>query len=194
MRQSHKTILIWAILILMFVSIYSMFTDSSSKEEELNVTAFATMVKDDAQRNEKMIEKITIEPRGHDDARYVLSMRNTSKKQVVYAEFPGALTEKIRDAGIAYSVKSKDESSIWPQLLVWWLPMLLLIGIFFLSMSYHALLWIYMALASAYHGACCAHDDRWRFRFGLRDLGLVIALDVALLTGTWIFVRLKGIA
>ena len=69
----------------------------------------------------------------------------------------------------------------------------MLIGIFFLSMSYHAILWIYMALASAYHGACCAHDDRWRFRFGLRDLGLVIALDVALLTGTWIFVRLKGV-
>ena len=40
MRQSHKTILIWAILILMFVSIYSMFTDSSSKEKELDVTAF----------------------------------------------------------------------------------------------------------------------------------------------------------
>ena len=40
LRQSHKTILIWAILILMFVSIYSMFTDSSSKEKELDVTAF----------------------------------------------------------------------------------------------------------------------------------------------------------
>ena len=40
MRQSHKTILIWAILILMFVSIYSMFTDSSSKEKEIDVTAF----------------------------------------------------------------------------------------------------------------------------------------------------------
>ena len=38
MRQSHKTILIWAILILMFVSIYSMFTDSSSKEKEVDVT------------------------------------------------------------------------------------------------------------------------------------------------------------
>jgi cell division protease FtsH len=38
LRQSHKTILIWAILILMFVSIYSMFTDSSSKEKEMDVT------------------------------------------------------------------------------------------------------------------------------------------------------------
>jgi hypothetical protein len=40
LRQSHKTILIWVILILMFVSIYSMFTDSSTKEKELDVTTF----------------------------------------------------------------------------------------------------------------------------------------------------------
>src|SRR5512144_1520163 len=40
LRQSHKTILIWAILILMFVSIYSIFTDSSSKEKEIDATTF----------------------------------------------------------------------------------------------------------------------------------------------------------
>ena len=67
LRQSHKTILIWAILILMFVSIYSMFTDSSTKETPLDVTAFRAEIanKDKA----KEIEKIDIEPRGHDDAR-----------------------------------------------------------------------------------------------------------------------------
>ncbi|HEX3763895.1 MAG TPA: ATP-dependent metallopeptidase FtsH/Yme1/Tma family protein, partial [Kofleriaceae bacterium] len=132
MRQSHKTILIWAILILMFVSIYSMFTDSSSKEKELDVTTFQHQLndKDEATR----IEKITIEPRGHDDARYVLTMKNSTPKVVVNAEFPGTLTKEIRDAQIPYSVKSKDESSIWPQVLVWWLPMLLLVGIFFLFM------------------------------------------------------------
>jgi cell division protease FtsH len=131
LRQSHKTILIWAILILMFVSIYSMFTDSSSKEKELDVTAFQAqlMNKEEAAK----IEKITVEPRPHGDARYVLSMRS-GPKQVVYAEFPGTITKDIRDASIAYSVKSKDESSIWPQVLVWWLPMLLLVGIFFLFM------------------------------------------------------------
>jgi cell division protease FtsH len=133
LRQSHKTILIWAILILMFVSIYSMFTDSSSKEKELDVTSFQALLvnKEEAAK----IEKISVEPRGHDDARYVLTLRSgTPGKQVVYAEFPGSLTKDIRDAGIAYSVKSKDESSIWPQVLVWWLPMLLLVGIFFLFM------------------------------------------------------------
>jgi cell division protease FtsH len=132
LRQSHKTILIWAILILMFVSIYSMFTDSSSKEKEVDVTTFQRQLTDGDEANR--IEKITVEPRGHDDARYVLTMKNTSAKQVVYAEFPGTLTKEIRDAKIPYAVKSKDESSIWPQVLVWWLPMLLLVGIFFLFM------------------------------------------------------------
>jgi len=133
LRQSHKTILIWAILILMFVSIYSMFTDSSSKEKELDVTTFQSQLVNKEQA--ALIEKIAIEPRGHDDARYVITMKSSSPaKQVVYAEFPGSLTKDIRDAGIPYSVKSKDESSIWPQVLVWWLPMLLLVGIFFLFM------------------------------------------------------------
>jgi cell division protease FtsH len=133
-RQSHKTILIWAILILMFVSIYSMFTDGGSKEHDLEggATAFRTDLanKDKA----KDIQEIRVEPRGHDDGRYVITYKTKGEKAIVNAEFPGKLTDAISDAGIPYQVKSKDESSIWPQVLVWWLPMLLLIGIFFLFM------------------------------------------------------------
>ena len=134
MRQSHKTILIWAILILMFVSIYSMFTDGGSKEHDLEggATAFRADLanKDKA----KDIQEIRVEPRGHDDARYVITYKTKGEKAIVNAEFPGKLTDAIADANIPYQVKSKDESSIWPQVLVWWLPMLLLIGIFFLFM------------------------------------------------------------
>src|ERR1041385_8630567 len=108
-----KTILIWALLILMFVSIYSMCTDSSSKEKELpgGVTEFVAKIAAN-EENGRPIERIMVEPRGHDDARYVLTLKNTSQKEVVFAEFPGTLTETIRNAKIPYSVKSKDESSI----------------------------------------------------------------------------------
>jgi cell division protease FtsH len=132
LRQSHKTILIWAILILMFVSIYSMFTDSSSKEQEVDVTSFRGELANGDKAKE--IESIRIEPRGHEDARYVITYRNKPVKSVVNAEFPGTITKEIFEAKIPYQVKSKDESSIWPQVLVWWLPMLLLVGIFFLFM------------------------------------------------------------
>ncbi|MDQ3369556.1 MAG: ATP-dependent zinc metalloprotease FtsH [Myxococcota bacterium] len=150
MRQSHKTILIWAILILMFVSIYSMFTDSSSKAKEMDVTAFRVLLQcrgpnadslpvcKDKRDEAGKIEKITAEARSRNDAKYVVSMSNESTKRVVYGpccdEGPGTLGGDINAAGIAYVVKAKDESSIWPQVLVWWLPMLLLVGIFFLFM------------------------------------------------------------
>jgi cell division protease FtsH len=143
LRQSHKTILIWAILIVMFVGIYSMFTDSSTKEQPLNATVFRSWLlnKDEAAK----IESIHVEPRGQNDARYVIAKRNDRTKWVVYAEFPGAIVDDIYRASAAasttpgggpidYKVKSKDDSSIWPQVLVWWLPMLLLVGIFFLFM------------------------------------------------------------
>jgi cell division protease FtsH len=130
MRQSHKTILIWAILILMFVSIYSMFTDSSSKEKEIDSTTFYSLLtnKDEASK----IEKIQVEERGQNSARFVITMKNDSVKRVAYGDY--ALVKDIRNAGIPATNKVKDESSIWPQVLVWWLPMLLLVGIFFLFM------------------------------------------------------------
>jgi cell division protease FtsH len=118
----------------MFVSIYSMFTDGGTKEKDLEggATAFRADLanKDKA----KDIQEIRVEPRGHDDARYVITYKTKGEKAIVNAEFPGKLTDAIADANIPYQVKSKDESSIWPQVLVWWLPMLLLIGIFFLFM------------------------------------------------------------
>jgi cell division protease FtsH len=111
MRQSHKTILIWAILILMFVSIYSMFTDSSSKEKEVDVTTFRADLLN--KEKAKEIEEISIEPGGHDNARYVIKKSNSAVKEVVHAEFPGTITKEIYDAGIKYKVKAKDDSSIW---------------------------------------------------------------------------------
>jgi cell division protease FtsH len=132
LRQSHKTILIWAILILMFVSIYSMFTDSSSKEKELNATAFHQLLqnKDEVAK----IENIKAEERGQHSARYVITMKTEATKQVVYADYPGSIVKEIEDAGVPFTAKPKEDSSVWPQVLVWWLPMLLLVGIFFLFM------------------------------------------------------------
>ena len=132
MRQSHKTILIWAILILMFVSIYSMFTDSSSKEKEIDASQFHSMLsnKDEVAK----IEKINVEERGKNSGKYVISLRNDATKRVVYSDLDDTVKE-LKAVGVDYTgPKTKEESSVWPQVLVWWLPMLLLVGIFFLFM------------------------------------------------------------
>jgi hypothetical protein len=56
----------------------------------------------------RRIEKIRIEPTGKDSARYVVTLNNTSQKSVVYAEYPGKITDELTAAGIAYEVKARD--------------------------------------------------------------------------------------
>ena len=98
MRQSHKTILIWLILIVVFVSIYSLFTDSSSKETELDVKAFKEILRDKEQA--KDIERVRVEPGSRDEARYVVTYRQQKNKAVVYGPYPEKITEMMDTAGV----------------------------------------------------------------------------------------------
>lgn len=116
LRQSHKTLLIWLILIVVFVSIYSMFADSSTKAKEIDVKEFKAALA--SKETAAAIEKVKIEPGGRDDARYVVTYRDRAVKGVVYGPYPEKVTEMMDAAGVEYSVKVKDDSSIWPQILL----------------------------------------------------------------------------
>ena len=135
LRQSHKTLLIWLILITVFVSIYSMFADSSTKTKEIDVREFKAALATEETAKAAGIEKVKIEPGSRNDARYVITyFKDNPYKGVVYGPYPEKLTELMDKANVQYSVRVKDDSSIWPQLLLSWLPMLLLFGIFFFFM------------------------------------------------------------
>lgn len=132
MRQSHKTILIWGILILLFVSVYTMFTSNSTPPRQIDVTAFRNELAD--RKRAADIERVTIEPGSRNNAKYIVTYRNAGTKTVVNGEYPGPITEALYAAGISYQTEPKAESSIWPQVLMSWLPMIVLIAIFFLFM------------------------------------------------------------
>ncbi|HRC56124.1 MAG: ATP-dependent zinc metalloprotease FtsH [Myxococcales bacterium] len=132
MRQSHKTILIWGILILLFVSVYSMFTSNSTPPRKIDVTAFRNELAD--KQRAANIERVVVEPGPRNNAKYVITHRDTKTKTVVNGEFPGPIVEALYAAGISYEAEPKAESSIWPQVLMSWLPMIVLIAIFFLFM------------------------------------------------------------
>jgi cell division protease FtsH len=132
LRQSHKTILLWILLILMFVSIYNLFTDSGSKEKELAVPEFKALLADKDKASS--IEEVKIEPKGRDDAKYIIKYKSGDTKAVVHGEFPGDITAMLTNAEVKYTVKSKDESTFWQSLIISWLPMLFLFVIFFFFM------------------------------------------------------------
>ena len=93
MRQSHKTILIWGILILLFVSVYTMFTSNSTPPREMDVTAFRNELADTKLAGN--IERVTIEPGSRNNAKYIVTYRNAGTKTVVNGEYPGPITEAL---------------------------------------------------------------------------------------------------
>ncbi len=132
MKQSHKTILLWLLLICMFVVIYKLFTDNGVKPNELDPVAFKKEVNNPERAKE--IDKIDIQPAGRDDAKYVISYKSGGPKSIVHAEFNADITKMITSAEIEYKVKSKDESTFWQSVFISWLPMIFLVAIFFIFM------------------------------------------------------------
>src|SRR5215813_2528749 len=117
----------------MFVSIYSMFTDSSGKEQVIATSDFKAMLRkpDEVAK----IESITIQPRPYDQAVYIITYKATGTKSIVYGDYKDSTIKLIDDSKVPVGpVKAKDDSSIWPQILLSWLPMIFLFGIFFFFM------------------------------------------------------------
>jgi O-Antigen ligase len=68
----------------------------------------------------------------------------------------------------------------------------LLVGIFFLSFCYHQTLWIFIGLSGGLYCSLKRHDPDWDVKFGLRDLILVIGIDVLLVATLFVYTRLKA--
>ncbi len=133
MRQSHKTILLWLLLILMFVSIYQLFTGPSKAADEK--IAFGSFMQE-VQNNPQHIKKVTIKGE-HWSGEY---SDGHKFRTVGPATITAELIDKLDHAGkdqkqsVPYELEEKEESSLWTLLLGSWLPMLALVFIFFLFM------------------------------------------------------------
>src|SRR5579883_2279678 len=132
LRQSHKTILLWLLLILMFVSIYQLFATGTSKaDEKIPLSQFNQMVMNEPGK----IKKVHI-----NGQEYSGELADGHKfKTIVPTEATGDELKLLDHAGqqgkqqVPYDVEAKQDSMLWP-LLGTWLPMLALVFIFFLFM------------------------------------------------------------
>lgn len=66
----------------------------------------------------------------------------------------------------------------------------LAVGMFFLSFSYHYVLWIYLGLAGALYAAMRTHDPGFHVRVGFKDLVYVGAIDVGIIGLVWLYTKL----
>jgi cell division protease FtsH len=133
LRQSHKTILLWIILIVMFVSVYQLFTDSGKKEEPKDFSELKAEILDEKAAG--AIEKIEIQPKGDNAATYIVTYKDRPNVKVIAkGEYFAETLHKFEQAGITTNVVRKEQSSFWQNLIISWLPMLFLFVIFFFFM------------------------------------------------------------
>lgn len=66
------------------------------------------------------------------------------------------------------------------------------VGITFLSLSYHAVLFVYLGLVAALYGAARSYSRDFNVRIAGRDIFIVAAFDVTVLAAIFVYTRLKS--
>jgi hypothetical protein len=69
----------------------------------------------------------------------------------------------------------------------------LVAGSFFLSLTYHPVVWVFFALTAAYALALRHHDEIWKISLGWRDVRTVLLLAGGFLVSLQIYTKLKGL-
>jgi cell division protease FtsH len=111
-RQSYKTFFLWAVLILLFFSFYSIFSRQHTAEpKEIDASEFYARV--DAG------DVSTTTVKGNKLQGF---FKNRQEFRTV-SPLDAQLLEKMRGKGVALKFESEDSQSLWAQFLVSWMPL-----------------------------------------------------------------------
>ncbi len=128
MKQSHKTLLLWVLLILMFVAIWKL-VDGDDSPRAVNFTQF---IEDVRAGN---VEKVEIQPREHSGQyTYWVRVGERPEKKLTEGRISDRIDQLLEDHSVAVKWLPEDQNSLWTSLLVTWLPMIFLLVIFFFFM------------------------------------------------------------
>lgn len=126
MKQSQKTLALWAVIILLSISILHFLNSRPSLEKEISFSEFIAAVESG------QIESVTIkeeEYHGHfkeaDGGEYFKTIGPLNSERAL---------ELLSASDTVVTYEKPEETALWQQILISWLPMLLLFGFFFFSM------------------------------------------------------------
>ncbi|MFA6033539.1 MAG: ATP-dependent metallopeptidase FtsH/Yme1/Tma family protein, partial [Myxococcota bacterium] len=122
MKQSYKTILLWVILVLMFLSIYNIYSGTSKDVKEIDFSALMTKAANGEVKNVKI-----------KGTSYSGELSDGTKFQTngVVGE---QIVEKLVASKTAVKFEKDEQNSFWTQLLISWLPMVFFFLLFFFFM------------------------------------------------------------
>ena len=117
-QQFYKNMALWVVLLLMILLLVTVLRQSKTVPAEITYTEFLSKL--DAGE----IERITMEE-GHVSGRLADGQEFATFVPPVY----DTLVPRLQEKGVQITARPKRESSVWQQMLIWWVPFLVLIAL-----------------------------------------------------------------
>ena len=121
MRQSHKTFLVWVMLIFAFLVVWQLF---NTRQPETKL-AFSTFI----QKVEKSPEEfkptsaLQIRMNAGNHAEFKGQWKKDDQWFVTTGYIGDSIFEKLNKSGLQYEIVKENEGGFWQQVLITWLPM-----------------------------------------------------------------------
>jgi cell division protease FtsH len=130
-RQSHKTFLLWIMLILLFLVVWQFLSKQGAEDRHL---LFSTFVQDVDTHPEKFKATSAIQIRKTAESAEFKGQYATGETFVTTGIMGDKMLDKLDKAKLNYEVVKDSENNFWSQVLVTWLPMLVLVIVFLVFM------------------------------------------------------------
>ncbi len=117
-QQFYKNMALWVVLLLMMILLVTVLRQGKTTPREITYTDFV------ARLEAGDLEKVTLEE-GH----VIALLQDGSELATNVPPIYDTLVPDLQTRGVEIEVRPKPESSVWQQMLIWWVPFLILIGL-----------------------------------------------------------------
>ena len=130
MKQSHKTLLLWVLLITMFLAIWQFLSPDRPPAAQVPYSEYVALVK--AKETDPHVERVSIKDREYTFVVKDPKSNTTSKRVTLGPENPDLKDLSERNIQVAF--EKEDASPFWSGAIVTILPMVFLLAMFYLFM------------------------------------------------------------
>ena len=128
MRQSHKTLALWVLLLLMLWAIFQIINKGPSDREDIEFSKFRQLVA------EGSVKEVEISLTGQGTAGVFEGKFTDERAFKTTGVLSEAVETSLETQKVKYKIVPKAEPGLWHNVLLTWLPMIFLVVIFFFFM------------------------------------------------------------
>ncbi len=124
MRQSHKTLVIWVLLIAAVLLVWQL---ADPKEQEKEQPGFSKFLAD-VEKGEVKSLKVVMSGQG-ETATFKGTLTQGDAEFETVGVFAQDVRQSLKEHGVDFEVKTAPQGSIWQNVLITWLPLVLVLGV-----------------------------------------------------------------